>query len=104
MTKIDLKAVKRTITGRKVKTLRKAGELPANIYGKDVKSLAVSINTKEFKEAFKQAGETGIISIKLDKDERPVLVHNVQVHPATGEILHADFLQVNLKVKVNAQI
>src|SRR6266404_3053965 len=104
MNKIELKAEARKVTGRKVKALRAKGLVPGNIYGKDVKSASVEINGKEFREVFKKAGETGIVSIVLGKDERPVLVNNVQVHPATGEILHVDFRQVNLKEKVSANI
>ncbi len=104
MTKINLKANARKLTGHKVKTLRKQGIVPANIYGKDVKSLAVEVDSKEFKEIYKKAGETGIVEILIGKDERPVLIHNVQVHPATDEILHVDFMQVNLKVKITAQV
>lgn len=104
MTKISLKAEKRTITGRKVKNLRKQGIIPANIYGKDVKSVSVQVKGKEFGEAFKKAGETGIIDLTLGKDVRPVLVGNVSLQPATGEVLHVDFRQVNLKEKVTAAI
>src|SRR5260221_9660615 len=101
---ITLKANIRKITGRKVKTLRKQGIVPANVYGKDVKSQMVEINSKEFREVYKKTGETGIIELTLGKETRPVLVHNLQVHPVTSELLHVDFLQVNLKEKVTAQI
>jgi large subunit ribosomal protein L25 len=101
---VKLKAENRKIMGRKVKTLRKSGKVPANIYGKDVKSTSIQIDAKELKEVYKQVGETGIVEIELGKETRPVLVHNVQVHPATDEILHVDFRQVNLKEKVSAQI
>lgn len=104
MTKIALKANVRKVTGRKVKALRKQGIVPANIYGKDVKSASIEIDLKEFKQVFKMAGETGIVEIKLGKEDRPVLVSNVQVHPATDEVLHVDFKQVNLKEKVTANI
>lgn len=104
MAKINLVAETRKLTGRKVKTLRAMGKIPANIYGKDVKSHSIEINEKEFREVFKKVGETAIVEIALGKETRPVLVHNVQLHPATSEILHVDFLQVNLKEKVTAQI
>jgi large subunit ribosomal protein L25 len=104
MVKLVLKAEDRKVTGRKVKLLRAKGVVPANIYGKKIKSHSIEVNSKGFQEAFKKAGETGIITIEVGKDEKPVLVHNVQVHPATGEILHVDFLQVDLKVKVSANI
>jgi large subunit ribosomal protein L25 len=104
MVKIDLKADVRKITGRKVKNLRKSGLVPANVYGKDVKSESIEINAKEFSEVFKKAGETSIVTLKVGKEDKPVLVHNVQIHPATDEVLHVDFLQVNLKEKITAQV
>lgn len=104
MTKISLNADVRKIAGRKVKTLRAKGIIPANIYGKDVKSVSVQVNSKEFKEVFKKAGETGIVDLSIGKEVRPVLVGNLSVHPATDEILHIDFRQVNLKEKVSANI
>ena len=106
MTKITLKAEKRKLVGRKVKSLRKNGKLPANIYGKGVKSESIEIDEKEFRELFKVVGETGIVEVEVgsSNDGRPVLIHNVQVHPATGEILHVDLRQVNLKEKITAQV
>jgi len=104
--KIKLKVTKRKITGRKVKQLRREGILPANIYGKDVKSLAVELPTKDFKQVFQKAGETSIIEITVDKETktRPVLVHNIHLHPVTDEFLHADFHQVDLTKKVTVDI
>lgn len=104
MVKINLKAEKRKVTGRKVKNLRKEGLVPANIYGKGVESLSIQVGVKDFEGVFKKAGETGIIDLTIGKEVRPVLVHNMQVHPVTDEILHVDFMQVNLKEKVSANI
>lgn len=99
-----LKAEKRKVLGRKVKTLRREGVLPANIYGKKVKSEAVKVDAKDFASVFSKAGETGIVELVLEGKKRPVLIHNVQVHPVTDLAVHADFLQVDLKAKVTAQV
>lgn len=104
MDKKVLKAEERKLTGRKVKTLRHQGILPGNIYGKDVKSISVQINSKDFQKVFKEAGETGLVDLTIDSKSRPVLIHGVQLHPKTDEPIHVDFLQVDLKVKVNAQV
>lgn len=104
MDKHTLKAEKRTILGQKVKTLRKEGVLPANIYGKKVKSLAIQIPMNEFEKIYKEAGETGIIEMVVDKSKRPVLINNVQIHPVTDLPLHVDFLQIDLKEKVTADV
>lgn len=104
--KIKLKVQKRKITGRKIRKLRQQGILPGNIYGKDVKSLAVQLPMKDFKTAFDQTGETGIIEVSVDKETkaRPVLIHNIHLHPVTDEFLHADFHQVDLTKKVTVDI
>lgn len=97
---IKLKYEKRELFGRKVNRIRKAGLVPANIFGKDVKSEAISINAKEFSEVFKKAGETQII----DLSGKPVLVSNIQVDPISGLMLHVDFRQVDLKEKIEAKV
>jgi len=104
MAKLVLEAQERKETGRKVKRLRKQGILPANIYGNKVKSLAISVSLDDFKKIFKEAGETNVIELKIGKDTRPVLIHNLQVDPVSDIPIHADLLQVDLKVKVTAKI
>jgi large subunit ribosomal protein L25 len=104
MAKVVLKADKRTLEGRKVKTLRKAGIIPGNIYGKKIKSQSVQVDLKDFQKTFKEVGETGLVTLTIGSDEKPVLIHNLQLHPITDEPVHVDFLQVDLKVKVEADI
>lgn len=104
MPKTELKAEARKIEGRKVKKLRQEGILPGNVYGKKVKSQSVQVNLKDFETAFKEVGETGLLTLVVGSDEKPVLIHNLQVHPATDKPLHVDFLQVDLKEKVEADI
>lgn len=98
--KITLKSEKRDIFGRKVSRLRKAGKIPANIFGKKIESSAILIDNKEFAEVFEKAGETQII----DLSGKPVLVSNVQVDPISGDYLHIDFRQVDLKEKIEAKV
>jgi len=103
---IKLAVEKRKITGRKVKTLRRQGIVPANIYGKKNKSLAVQLEAKLFLPVFKEVGETGLIELKVanEKETRPVLIHNVQFHPVDETPLHVDFYQVDLKEKVVTKV
>lgn len=101
---VFLKADKREVTGKKVGAIRLKGFVPANIFGKKVKSLAVTLNTKDFLKVYKDAGETGLIEVGVGSEKKPVLIHNVQVHPVTDEVLHVDLLQVDLKEKVTAQV
>lgn len=104
MKRFKLAVEKRKVVGKKVKKLRKEGFLPANIYGKAVKSLSVQVPYKEFEKIYKEAGETGIIDVEVDSEVRPSLIHNVQQDYYNHKLLHADFFQVNLKEKVTTMV
>jgi len=107
MEKYTLTSQKREIVGRKVKGLRSQGLLPANIYGKKVKSLAVTVGLKEFEDVFKKAGETSLVTLVVKNgksEERAVLVSNVQKDPVSDSFIHIDFRQVDLKEKVTAEV
>jgi large subunit ribosomal protein L25 len=104
--KFKLTAEARRTLGRKVKKLRREGFLPANLYGKKIKSTAVKVDLKSFLNTFKESGETGLVNltIKGEKKTRPVLIHHVQFQPVTEQPLHADFYQVDLKEKVTTEV
>lgn len=103
MNRSKLTVEKRDILGKTVKKLRREGILPANIYGKDIKSLAVQLPQKEFEKVFKDVGETGLVDVAVNGQVKPSLIHNVQ-YDYLRNPLHADFFQVNLKEKVKTMV
>lgn len=103
-TKHSLVAEKRELLGRKIKKLRKEGFLPANIYGKKIKSVSIQIPAKEFGKVYDEVGETGLVTLEVGKEEYPTLIHHVQKEPVFGHFLHADFLHVDLHEKVTATV
>lgn len=106
MAETKLTAKKRELLGKKVKNLRLAGQIPANIYGKKIKSQALTLDKKEFEKVFSQAGETGIVKVTIEgeKEERPTIIQNRQKHPVSNETLHVDLRQIILTEKITANI
>ncbi|MBI2405314.1 50S ribosomal protein L25 [Candidatus Gottesmanbacteria bacterium] len=104
MKKHTLLANPRTLVGRKVKQLRKQGLIPATMYGKNIKSVSVSLSAHEFDKVYKETGETGLIELTMNTDTHPVLIHHVQVDPVGEHILHIEFHQVDLKEKVTTRV
>jgi len=104
MKRHKVKVEKRTILGKKIKKLRKEGILPANIYGKGIKSIVVQLPYKDFEKVYKDVGETGLLDVALNGQTKPCLIHNVQVNHYKNLILHADFYQVDLKEKVTTMM
>ena len=103
MKRYKLSAEPRKITGKKVKKLRREGILPANVYGKGIKSQSLQLPLEDFEKVYKEAGSTGVIDLSYGKSTTPVLIHNLHTD-YRNTALHADFFQVNLKEKVTAMI
>ena len=104
MQKHTLQSEKRTVVGRKVKTLRATGQVPATIYGRGMSSLTISILETEFKKLYSKIGSTGLVELTIGKSTVPVLINHVQFHPVTDALQHVEFHQVDLKEKVHAKI
>lgn len=105
MDKTALRAQERTILGKKVKILRKDGIIPGHVYGNKADGEAVSVVLKDFMKIYQQAGETGLVDLKIGDDRsKPVLIRGVQFDPISSEILNIDFYQVNLKEKVRVPV
>lgn len=104
MKKYTLQGQKRELVGRKVKNLRAKGVVPATVYGKKISSENIAINASEFLKLYASTGETGLIELTVGSQMSPVLVHTVQKHAVTGELLHVEFYHVDLKEKVHTKV
>lgn len=102
--KLTLEVKNRELTGKKAKKLRKEGLVLANIYGPEFKSQSVSVDLKAFAKTYRTARETAVVYLKLNKDEVPILIKNVQKHPVTDMILHVDFRKIDLKKKIQTEV
>ena len=101
---LELKAESRQELGAKVNRQRKAGKIPAIVYGHDVKSQLLFVDGKEFVKIYKEAGESSLIGLELDGKKKNVLIHDVQRDAMSGEFLHVDFYQVRMDEKLKATV
>jgi len=101
---ISLKAEKRKQDD--LKEIRAKEKVPAVLYGFKIKNLNLEVDSKEFGKVHKEAGESSLISLEV-KDEKEkflVLIHDIQFNVVTGEPIHIDFYQPNLKEEVEIMI
>lgn len=101
---ISLEAKIRETVGKANKAIKEQGRIPAVVYGHGIKNNAIDIDEKEFKKVFKEAGESSLIELLVGKEKKPVLVHEMQKDPITGQVIHIDFFQPNLKEEVEVAI
>ncbi len=105
MTTLELKSKKRALLGKKVKSLRRNGVIPAVVYGGKEGSVPIELDLKEFSKIFKTAGETTLIKFLVDDEKfKNVLIHDISRDPITEEINHVDFYEVKMDEKIIAEV
>jgi len=96
----------RTTLGKSVAALRRAGTLPANIYGRGVESTAVQIATRDAQSLLKAHGVNALVNLQVAGESAPrtVVVRSTQRNPVNQQLQHLDFLQVDVTRKMQAHV
>lgn len=71
--------------------LRAGGSMPAVFYGKKEASTPIAVSQVEFMKAWKQAGESTVVTLVLDGGDIDTLIHDVDFDPVNSMPRHADF-------------
>ena len=103
---VNLNAEAREIDGKSSsRKLRNAGSVPAVIYGGETDPIKVSILEKDITKASEVPGfTTQILKITVSGEEQSVIVKELQRHPATQRVLHADLQRVNPDTKISITV
>lgn len=102
---IELKADLRDKIGtRNSRRNRVKGIVPGILYGKEIESKSVSVDTKEINRIIKQYGNNVIINLQLDAEKTPVMLKEVQRDNIKGDLYHIDFIKISLKDKIEITV
>jgi len=109
MKSVALKAYPRAQVQRaEVTKLRRAGRVPATIYGRLAKPQNLEVNSKEFADLLHHsASENLLVDLSVENDARSkrlALLQEIQHHPLDGKVLHVDFHEVAENEKVTVQV
>ena len=98
MANAQLTAEPRTITGKKVKTLRRRGIIPGNIYGLGQESQAVQLPAQDVNDVLRHGGRAQIIDLSVEGGKAPVtaMIRGVHRNPVSRQIAHVEFLRVSM--------
>ncbi|ENH97621.1 50S ribosomal protein L25 [Gracilibacillus halophilus YIM-C55.5] len=86
------------------KEIRKAGDVPAILYGNEVEPQTISVNNIELVKTVREEGRNAIISLQVDNDHLDVMLHDYQTEPLKGELIHADFYAVNMSEEMDVNV
>jgi len=104
MKEISVKGQQRTDTGKKAtKLLRKEGLIPCNLYGEAETALSFSTSMSEIRKAI-YTPDVYVVNLNIDGKEHKAIIKELQFHPTTDALLHADFYEINEKKAITIGI
>lgn len=106
MKNLELKASLRV---EKPNVVRQKGFIPAVVYGKGIQPISIEVDKKDVYSIFSQAANRNIlISLLIKKGDKveniPVLAHDYQRDFLTDQIIHVDFLKVNMEEEIRTKV
>lgn len=104
MEKVVLKAEKRDVIGKQVHALRRAGKLPAVIYGRHIAPISILLDSHSASLALGRLTSSSLVTIELDGTQYPTLVREKQRDYIKNRLLHVDFLAVSLTETIRASV
>ena len=104
MEKVVLKAEKRDVIGKQVKAMRRAGKLPAVIYGRHTDPISIALDSHTASLVLGRLTSSSLVTIELDGQQYPALVREKQRDYIKNRLLHVDFLTVSLTETIRATV
>lgn len=87
------------------RAIRREAKVPAVIYGNKKDPVTISLDAKELTMQYHKGHLfTTLIDMTVDGKKEMVLARDIQTHPVTDFIVHADFLRVSAKTKIAVDI
>lgn len=109
MEKIELQAtVRKSVGNGPARVLRRAGQIPAVLYGRKIEPVLLSVNTKDLEQILKK-GSFGQFILNLviqngKKVTKPAIIKELQTHPVSGNLIHIDFYEVDMKRQIKVMV
>jgi len=106
MEEIKLTAEKRPTKGTKkeLSSLRARLRVPGIVYGEGKPEILIEVAEKDILAARKQGGVNAILHLELGGAVETVIVKELQRHPVTERLWHADFQRISLSRKITAKV
>ena len=96
----------RTVLGKKVKQLRQKGYTPVHLYGSGIGASSHQIETRILGQIIPEVGTNIPVTVKVSGDETDhvCFIREIQRHPVSEELLHVDFLRVDVTKSIQSRV
>ena len=92
---------------RDARRLLRAGKIPAILYGPKMAPVALALDKKEFSRRVAGLQGSHLVRMKsaaAELAEKVALVKDMQFHPITDDVIHADFYEVDLSARIQVHV
>lgn len=104
MSNISLTLDMRTITGKKVAQLRRAGLVPSVVYGGDIEPISTQSAVVETTKVTREAGKHTPLDILIDGKKHLAIIKSIDVDPIKHELRHVAFHTINRNEKIVTEV
>ncbi|MCB0997262.1 MAG: 50S ribosomal protein L25 [Acidimicrobiales bacterium] len=85
--------------------LRRAGRIPAVVYGGGGEAVEISVATRDLRTVLTtEAGLNALINLEIGGESQLSVVKDLQRHPVRSEVLHVDFLRIDRNQELQRDI
>jgi large subunit ribosomal protein L25 len=104
MEEVILKANRRNVIGKQVSAIRRAGQLPAVIYGHYIDPISIELDLHDASKSLTGLAPSALVTVDVEGTPHKALVREKQRNKITGILLHVDFLAISMKEKLRSQV
>ena len=103
---IQLNAEIRKVAGKgAARAVRKNQNIPAVIYGEKKEPVSIELNGHEFNMLLGQPSlRTKLFEINVGGNKEDAMLMDIQYHPVSDKVVHADFKRINVKEPVHVVV
>ena len=87
-----------------LRKLRKEGQIPGIVYGSQSNNTPIYLSESELLKIIKDVGRNGVISLDVNGQKENVILTDYQSDPLKKELMHIDFLAVDMSKEVTATV
>lgn len=84
--------------------LREQEMIPAVYYGAGKDAVSIAVPAKEFIKVYKEAGENTAVILTIGGEKISTIIHDIQRHPVSGDVMHIDFMIIDMKKEIEVAI
>jgi len=85
--------------------LRAQGFVPAVLYGESMESTPLVLSKKDIVQIMRlETGENTIFKVAVDAESYDAMIKDLQVNPATDELLHVDLIRISMDKPIRVAV